>query len=891
MSFNSPFTGNVIVPTDVSYRSITLSANTTLEWPINGNATANYAARIMNVTATSGGLVLRMPPANQASVGQDALIRNVGANSFTVADYNGNVIVVAAASEAKYIYITTNPNEAGTWGIIAFGVGSSAADASSLDGLGLTTIGSTLNTAYPVQTFSSSYTAVAADRAKTFVWTAGAGTLTLTASSTLGDNWFVLVRNGGTGTLTVAPSGGDLINGNVTLALNPADSAIICCSGSAFFTVGVGKNTDFNFSQNTKAVVSGSYILTASEAASPIQKFTGTLLGNVTVTVPQTIAVYYVTNQTNTGAGYTVTLTTGVAGSAAAVIPAGQQIILICDSQSLYNASTIAAGASVVSLDDGAVSSPSLNFSTELTTGVYRPASGQWGVSILGAQRLLLQASGLTITGGIGATGNLTVGGTSTLSALTASTALALDGSKNIVSVTNTGTGNNVLANSPTLTLNNATGLPISTGVSGLGTGVASALAVNVGAAGAPVVNGGALGTPSGGVLTNATGLPLSTGVTGVLPVANGGTALSSYTANRVFYASGTTTFAQSANLTFDGSTLSVSDVKVGRGGGNVNVNTAVGWLALDSNTTGAYNVAIGYGAMLSNVDGTRNVAVGYAAMTANNGGDYNVAVGMQALSFSTNANYNSAVGYDALANVSTANYNTGLGYRALRAATTGSNNTSLGADALLLNQTGSNNVAIGYQAADAYTGSNVVAVGAGALSSVTTGNNNTAVGKDALQLVNTSTGSTAVGFEALLKATNSGNTAVGNQALREVTGGALGNTAIGSEAGGSLTTGSNNTIIGYQANASSPTVSNEVTIGNSSVTLLRVPGLTLTAGAKWINNGTQTVAALVAAATAGAGARAVVTDANATTFASIVAGGGANVVPVYSDGTNWRIG
>jgi len=77
-------------------------------------------------------------------------------------------------------------------------------------------------------------------------------------------------------------------------------------------------------------------------------------------------------------------------------------------------------------------------------------------------------------------------------------------------------------------TLTNATGLPISTGVSGLGTGVATALAVAVGSAGAPVVNGGALGTPSSGTLTNATGLPLSTGVTGTLPVANGGTGITS---------------------------------------------------------------------------------------------------------------------------------------------------------------------------------------------------------------------------------------------------------------------------------------------------------------------------------------------------------------------------
>lgn len=51
------------------------------------------------------------------------------------------------------------------------------------------------------------------------------------------------------------------------------------------------------------------------------------------------------------------------------------------------------------------------------------------------------------------------------------------------------------------------------------------------------------------------------------------------------------------------------------------------------------------------------------------------------------------------------------------------------------------------------------------------------------------------------------------------------------------------------------------------------------------------TVTALPAATVGNAGARAFVTDATTTTFASIVAGGGANSVPVYSDGINWRIG
>lgn len=54
---------------------------------------------------------------------------------------------------------------------------------------------------------------------------------------------------------------------------------------------------------------------------------------------------------------------------------------------------------------------------------------------------------------------------------------------------------------------------------------------------------------------------------------------------------------------------------------------------------------------------------------------------------------------------------------------------------------------------------------------------------------------------------------------------------------------------------------------------------------------GVSTVAGLPAAATAGQGARRMVTDANSTTFNSVVAGGGANIVPVFSNGTTWRIG
>ena len=403
MSYVSPFTGDVIQPTDVSFRAVTLSANTQLQWPINGNATDDYVARIMQVTASTTSLSMYMPPANQASVGNDVLIRNVGANSFTVKDYAGtNTIITIAAGEAKYIYITANPNEQGTWGIIAFGVGSSTADAATLAGYGLLAITTTLNQSHPVTQFSSPYTAIDTDRAQMYAWTGGAGTLTLTLATTLGNNWFMFLRNAGTGTLTVAGSSGNTIDGSTTIAMQPNDSCILVCTGTTFYTVGLGKSTQFAFTQLTKAVTTGSYTLTAAEASNVVQKYTGALTGNVTIVVPPTVQVYYVVNAT-TGA-YTLTITTG--SGATAVLTTATQATLVCDSVNLYNANTILAGSSTISLQDGSVGAPSLAFASEATTGVYRASSGQFNIAVLGVLVATVNATGLTIAG----TGTFTSG-------------------------------------------------------------------------------------------------------------------------------------------------------------------------------------------------------------------------------------------------------------------------------------------------------------------------------------------------------------------------------------------------------------------------------------------------------------------------------------------------
>jgi len=405
MSYNSPFTDNVIQPTAVSYASYALTSTTgtiQLEWPLNGNDTDYVAARVMQVSTTSTAYELWMPPANQASVGQDALIYNTGGVTLTVKSFGGASTIVSIPStggSAQYIFITSNGTTTGTWGVIAFGSTTSLATASALAGYGLVAIGSTLNQTTPVTAFASSYTLLASDRASTYVWTGGAGTLGLTSATTLGNNWFAFIRNGGSGTLTISPSGGNQINGAASIALQPSDSCLIVCSGTVFYTIGLGQGTQFSFTQLTKAVPSGTSAITLSstEAANVIQKYTGALTTNLTVTMPQTVQVYYITNQT-TGP-YTITFTTGATGGATATVPTAQQIILLCDSVNMYNASTIAAGATAVTLSNGAVGAPSLSFASETTTGVYRPASGEFGVSILGVQRLNVTATGIAVTG------------------------------------------------------------------------------------------------------------------------------------------------------------------------------------------------------------------------------------------------------------------------------------------------------------------------------------------------------------------------------------------------------------------------------------------------------------------------------------------------------------
>lgn len=399
-TYTNPFTGQTISPSQVGYEALTLSADTFLEWPINGNS-ASVVANIIEVTATTSGLSLIMPPATQVSVGQSTLIRNIGSNTFTVTDNGGNTIITIASGIAEYIYVTSNATVNGTWETVTFGAGTSAANAATLAGYGLTAINTTLNQEYAESSIFSSTVLNDTYRAQFLVWASGVGTITLPSASTVGNGWFVMVRNGGSGIVTLTPSGTNTIDTNATQQLQPTESLVIVSNGvNGYSTFAYGRSNVFAYTQLAKTVVTGTYTLTAVEYANVVQEYFGALTGNVIIVLPSTVQIYYLNNQT-TGA-YSLTFKTSAVGAATVTVPQGQTLTVVCDGTNVYNSSS-AAGGSITSLTvgTGSAATPSINFTGNTNTGIYQPATNQFGISLNGSNALTLTTSGLFVPAGV----------------------------------------------------------------------------------------------------------------------------------------------------------------------------------------------------------------------------------------------------------------------------------------------------------------------------------------------------------------------------------------------------------------------------------------------------------------------------------------------------------
>lgn len=328
MGFTYVFGGGVADPADVQYSALSIAANTTLAWPTVNEAQLSVVARQMDITATVGSLSITMPPANQASTGENVVMQNIGVNTFSVLRNDGSALTTLTAGQTKYIYVTNNSTVAGTWGVFTFGTGTSGADASLLAGAGLQASANQLRQALVVTGVGGAYTANVNDRATVINYTGGVATLGLTSAATLGSNWFVYVCNQGTGTLTVDPAGGELIDGAATVAILQGESCMIVCTGTAFVTIGRGRSVSFTTTSLSVSVAggAGTTALSTAQAAAQVQEFTGILTGNRILEYGTAPGFWYVYN--NTSGAFTLTCRVNGADGGVAITQGTRAIIV-----------------------------------------------------------------------------------------------------------------------------------------------------------------------------------------------------------------------------------------------------------------------------------------------------------------------------------------------------------------------------------------------------------------------------------------------------------------------------------------------------------------------------------------------------------------------------------
>ena len=321
--------------------------------------------------------------------------------------------------------------------------------------------------------------------------------------------------------------------------------------------------------------------------------------------------------------------------------------------------------------------------------------------------------------------------------------------------------------------------------------------------------------------------------------------------------------------LSWNGSDYAWVADQTGGGGGASDINS------LSDGRTTSLSVGLGTGA-LANDDGSdnSNVAIGYSALNTNTSGFYNVAIGRDAMKVSETASANVYIGRQAGRLVTTAAQNVVIGDGAGYNQTTSSFSVLIGRGAGSQLTDAGNQTLIGYYAGGSGSITNSTAVGWNA------GDNSdsdkaTYIG-DRSGYWHSGDQNTFVGYRSgesdsgANVGTGNSNTGIGYYSLNNLTSGSK-NTALGHNTGVGITNGSNNILIGYNVDTSSPSASNEVVIGDSNITKFSIPGIGVTLKD---NGGTPTQG------------HVLTVDANGEASFAAASGGGSGTITGVTAGT-----
>ena len=396
-TYQDVFGSDTIPPAGQAYSSATLTADTQFYWP-EMPGSANILTSIIDVSST-GNYKLELPQADQVSNGRDCVINNVGANTFTIADFNGNTLFTLDSGIAVYVYLTDNSTQSGTWKTFTYGAGVASSASTALAGDGLLPLGGLIVANEIVSLQAVSYSVAFGDRAHILAFTSGSATATLPSASSVGNGFFVGVRNAGTGTITIATSGGNLIDGGSSKALSPTESLICYTDGNNWYTVGHGRSTQFQFTAFVKDLTGiASYTMSSADASNKLIQFIGAPSANVTITIPSVVSVYYV--QINTSNTYTVAMKT--ATGTTVTLNQNDYAIILCDGVNTSLAQTsatppnVSSAIGILPVDHGGTGVNSFSWN-----GIPVVSSGVWGLAVAGtdfvAPSQYASANGLTM--------------------------------------------------------------------------------------------------------------------------------------------------------------------------------------------------------------------------------------------------------------------------------------------------------------------------------------------------------------------------------------------------------------------------------------------------------------------------------------------------------------